>query len=374
MNFNKTHGLLIGLVVLFNACITDAPLNSEADILAFSFPDNAIISEAEISNNYIVNHPLIIITSTDTVTAQLESMPFDIKVTPGASWERIDRTQVNDTLFAIKVTSENKRYNKIYSILQMRNFTSSYSFENWTVPSLRFQFENPKEGDTQWYSSNNGVAIAWSSASKAADEYPVRKTTESTDGNYGAEIRTMVGPGSVGGGVNFIPCISGSLYLGGFNVISGISKPLQSTLFGIPFNAGKPSRLTGYYKYREGTDEYINGDGTTDPAKKDYCDIYAVLFKVDSNVKYLYGDNIDTSDRIIAKARLPRESIVQGDEFIRFNLPFDYDSYAVPFIEEELRNNEYKITMVFTSSSRGAFYEGRPGSRLVIDDIKLIYD
>jgi hypothetical protein len=137
--------------------------------------------------------------------------------------------------------------------------------------------------------------------------------------------------------------------------------------------------LTGYYIYREGTDDYIIPDlkvsagYTTDPLKRDTCDIYAVLFKTDANVQYLYGDNVGTSPNIIAKAQIRPEDIRTDNAFQPIELHFDYDAYPIPFSWDELADDQYKITIVFASSHRGQYYEGRPGNTLIVDKVQLHY-
>ncbi|MDR0866357.1 MAG: PCMD domain-containing protein [Candidatus Symbiothrix sp.] len=348
--------------LLLTSCIKDEALNPEADILALAFPENSLrTQEVEINNDYIVVYPRQNVNLRDSLITSIE-------LSEGATYSRISNSLHNDTLFYIDVVSQSKAYTKRYSVIQVEDFPSVFEFETWVKPSMNFQYENPKEGAVQWYSSNNGIAIAWNSASKPANEYPVRKINIS--GNTAVELRTMVGPGKIMGGTT-IPCVAGSLYLGGFNPLTGLSNPLRSTSFGIPFNSGKPVQLTGYYMYNESSEDYINPDGSRDKNKKDICAIYAILYKTDNKVHSLYGDDIDTSPNVIARAEVKPENIKTGNEFVYFAVDFDYASYPIPFSWEELANNEYKLAIVFSSSHRGQYYEGRPGNTLIIDNIEL---
>ena len=355
-----------GLPILFTSCIQDAPLNPEADILSFHFPDGCQrIKNVEIYNNYIVAYP--------KKDVSLQDSAFRLTVTSNAVWERIDKYPANDTLFYIKVTSEDKTHSKLYSVIQVEDFPEMFDFENWVKFSSAYQYENPKQLSLQWYSSNNGIAIAWLTPGKPAGEYPVRKTNDCVSGNWAVELKTMVGPGNILNGKN-IPCVAGSLFLGGFDVLTGLTDPLKSTKFGVPFNSGKPVKLTGYYIWQEGTEDFINADGSRTPGKRDTCAIYSLIYKTDDNVQYLYGDNIGTSPNVIARAEVKPSEMIQGNTFVPFEVYFDYASYTTPFIPEELENNEYKIIIVFSSGNRGDYYEGRPGSRLVVDNVKLHYD
>ncbi|MDR0348846.1 MAG: PCMD domain-containing protein [Tannerella sp.] len=352
-------------VISLASCIRDEALNPEADILGFAFPPNSLRTDSvEIYNDHILAYPKPHVNLRDSAIVHIE-------VTKGATYRRINNPAANDTLFYIDVTSEDKAYTKRYAVIESGNFPESFGFETWVKPSQSFLYENPREASLLWYSSNNGAAIAWSQPARSADEYLVRKTH--INGSTAVELRTMVGPGEIAGGVTYIPCLAGSLYLGGFNPLTGLIDPLKSITFGVPFNSGKPSRLTGYYIYREGTDDYINSDGSKDQKKKDICSIYAVLYRTNQNVQYLYGDNIADSPDIIARAEIRPEEIRPGNEFVYFELEFDYDSYKIPFSWVELYDNKYKLSIVFASSSRGQYYEGRPGNTLIIDNVNFYY-
>lgn len=353
--------------VALTACVKDEAPNPEADILAITFPENTLrTKEVEINNDFITAYPKRSVNLRETPITSIE-------VTPGATY-RIDKESpaLNDTLFFIYVTSESKVYTKRYSIVQSNDFPNDFDFEVWTTPNTVYQFENPKSGSLQWYSSNNGAAIAWNSSVKKACDYLVRRISK--DGSTAAELVTMTGPGWVGGGNTYIPCLAGSLYLGGFNPLTGLIAPLKSTRFGVPFNNGKPTRFKGYYSYKEGTEDFINSDGTADKTKRDICSIYAIIYKTDENVQFLYGDDIADSPNVIARAELQPGDIVQKNDFSFFDVAFDYDSYPAPFVWDELEDDLYKVSIVFSSSSRGQHYEGRPGSTLIVDQVSLLYD
>jgi hypothetical protein len=352
------------MALLAPSCIRDEAPNPEADILTLVFPENSLRKgEVEIYNDYIVTYPKQKVNLRDSAIVRLE-------VSPGATWERIASPQ-GDTLFFVEVTSESRQYAKRYAVMQVESFPEAFGFETWTKPGTNFLYENPKEGSLQWYSSNNGAAIAWSSPGKPAEDYPVRRAT--LNGSTAIELRTMTGPGNIAGGIVFIPCMAGSAYLGGFNALTGLTNPLRSTFFGVPFDGGRPTRLTGYYLFREGTEDYILPDGTRDGTKHDRCDIYAALFKAGEGVEqFLYGDNIGDSPRVIARAKIAEGDIVTG-RATAFDLEFDY-AYPTPFSWDELKNQQYRLTIVFASSNRGQFYEGRPGNTLIVDDVRLYYE
>jgi|GEM_PF-1199516 hypothetical protein len=366
MKLTKLSLLILSALFLFHSCIQDEALNPEADIIALVFPDNSLRDkEPTINNDNVIVYP--------RENVNLRDSTFSIEVSDGATWEKIGHNGDDEVLFYISVTSESGEYNKLYPIVQVEDFPYQFTFEDWDTPSKVYKYENPREGSLLWYSSNNGAAIAWNSPSKPADEYLIRRADRGNN-NTAVELRTMIGPGKIAGGIQYIPCLAGSLYLGGFNALTGLLNPLRSTTFGVPYSNGKPLSFSGEYSFKRGTEDYINSDGTTDNSKDDMCSIYAVIFKTDKEVQFLYGDNIADSPNVIARAQLNPADIVEGSELISFEVNFDYDSYTMPFHWNELLNDEYKITIVCTSSSRGQHYEGRPGNTLIVDNLRIHYD
>lgn len=77
---------------------------------------------------------------------------------------------------------------------------------------------------------------------------------------------------------------------------------METTEFGILYDQ-KPLSVTGYYKYKAGPEYYDNKEPM--PDGKDSMAISAVLYEVEErDRKPLYGDNIYTSDKVVASAML----------------------------------------------------------------------
>ena len=99
----------------------------------------------------------------------------------------------------------------------------------------------------------------------------------------------------------------------------------------------------------------------------DECSIYAVLFKVAKSAgkdAFLYGENVLTDENIIAIAIL--EDGGEKEEYTEFNIPIKYSK------KMDYTQQDYKLTVVFASSKRGDYYEGAPGSMLIVDDVEVI--
>lgn len=354
--------------VIWVSCIQEAPLNPEADILTFTFPSEYLrLEKSDVYNNYILTYP--------KQGVDLTHIQASITLTPGATMERIEKAIPNDTIYYIKVTSEDKLHSKLYAITQLLPFPDAFTFDDWVKYSNDYLYKNPRDKGFQWFSSNNGAATAFANKNRPADDFPVRQIEGRNGAGNAAKMVTMEGPGSIAGGIKYIPCLAGSLYLGGFSLMNALFDPLSSTLFGVPFDNGKPEKLTGYYKYIEGEGPYISvgakNTSKKEPDRKDYCAIYAVFFEIDSRVSFLDGNTIASSPNIVAKAQISEEerAPTPGTDYHFFEADF---IYRKAFDWDKLRDNKYKMTIVFSSASKGDYYEGRIGNTLIVDDVKII--
>ena len=104
-----------------------------------------------------------------------------------------------------------------------------------------------------------------------------------------------------------------------------------------------------------------------------------------------YLNNVLTSEYIVALARVEVE---KKDEFTAFHVDFHYRSRIPidwpkfiqdqrdpsddgtgeywPFKEEKMKNYEYNLAVVFTSSKYGAYFAGSVGSTLCIDKVEIV--
>jgi hypothetical protein len=269
------------------------------------------------------------------------------------------------------VTAADGRHRRVYTVQLISVPVYAYGFEHWEPLDKSNVYETPVEYDRQgrrttpWDSSNKGIAIYQQYAD--ASLYPIHKTSRSAEGQYAVEMLTKTGPGSILGIVN-IPVVAGSLFTGVLNPLNALKNPLLATAFGQPFNE-KPLRMTGKYIYKPGTGHYIGSTGNIRPEMRDSCAIYAVFFRSDKTLEHLDGTNILSHPHIVAIAMMPPEGRggTQSDDFVSFDLPFVYDEkHTVDFSK-----NTYKLAVIFSSSFMGDYYEGVPGSRLLIDDIEI---
>ena len=145
---------------------------------------------------------------------------------------------------------------------------------------------------------------------------------------------------------------------------------MLTTRMGRPF-AKKPIKITGMYKYKAGDVfwRFVNGKIEEHTDIKDRAAIYASFFRNhdnEGNEIVLNGNDSKTNPNIVASAEV--NVIPETDEWTPFEMVFNYKG---DIDLDELERQGYSLTIVFTSSTDGAYYEGAPGSTLYIDNVRL---
>ena len=85
------------------------------------------------------------------------------------------------------------------------------------------------------------------------------------------------------------------------------------------------------------------------------------------NPLVLYGDNVLSSENIVAVARVEHVNETNG-QWVHFDIEFEYKKEINP---EMLANRGYNLTIVCSSSIEGATFEGAIGSTLKVDKLQL---
>jgi len=275
-----------------------------------------------------------------------------IKISENATLDSTLGKIWTDTSFRYIVTAENGEKRE-YSVRIDTTITKKYDFESWTLSNGEDGYD--MLSDMQWASGNQGIGMALSLLKRDAknpESYPTKKTSEGYIG-YGALLETIEG-GTVFG--KNIPIFSGNLFLGNFNIGKAISDELAATEFGKLYLT-KPKSITGYYKYKEG-----------EGASVDSCDIYAGFYQAsddNGNEIILTAKDKDDIDKFLAYARLENCSTTEGNDFHKFVLNFAYKS------EPNFKKYNYKLFITFAASKGGATYEGKIGSKLIIDEVEI---
>ena len=361
------------------ACFKDEPLGAECDIerawIHYDRPEECVwnLSDTIVNEVYSAESKITFRVKPGTDRTRLAPQ---FVTTDRATLEPASGTILDFSHGALPytVTSEDGAWQRRYEVAFVEEHhttrdTVCYDFELFDLEetSKYYKWSELREDGTlidNWASGNGGFAI--SNPSAKPDEYPTVPVEDGYEG-YGVRLTTSK-TGPIAALMN-IPMAAGNLFVGKFNTGSALMKPLESTQFGEPFDK-KPLKFTGYYKYRPG-ETFQDRYGNVMADSVDTGAIYAIFFKnhdADGNVVTLDGNNVQTSEYIVAKAIMAE--VTPTEEWTAFEIPFDYSFHA--FSQETLETFGYSLTVVFSSSKGGATFRGAIGSTLHIDKVRVI--
>ena len=384
---NVFAGMIMCLAI--TSCIQDEGLNVEAAI------DGCNGSNIQLStiNTYSKTVSIYVSKATD-----LQELEIQFELPEGADIEPVDAA-ANDhapkydfsnskvpvtseqTLEQyqrkFRVTSESRTTEAVYMITVIKSeLPTEYHFENIEDGNNKYhifyEFNLQKAEMLQWASGNPGFNLTGMARS------PLDYITIQSQGyiGKGAKLETK-STGSFGAGVS-MPIAAGNLFIGSFEVGNALKDAMKATKFGFPFYK-HPTRLSGYYKFKPGTD-YTSYTLGSDGKKnffidasmngKDKGDIYAVLYEADNVEDFLDGYNSLNSPKIVSLARIKSEDVKETSEWTSFDLPFVLQNNKT-INDNMLAAGKYKLAIVFSSSVEGAAFKGSVGSTLWIDEVTI---
>lgn len=381
--FNHNTIVAVALVALATAttsCFKDEPLNAECDIeKAWVHVDDVeemFYSATDTLVNVISSETKIVFTMRDG--ADVTALAPHFTITDGATISPANGSVQDFSKGPVTytVTSQDGKWSRKYTV--EFNRIVRYVTEEWKFDFEHFEFDplyhqfyvwhntlaDGSLGD-DWATGNLGFRLSKSTAK--ADEFPTSVLENGYDGHGVLLITRDTGPLGHSGS-NPKPIAAGNMFLGKFNVGKALFNPMQATEFGIPFTQ-KPVKLSGYYQYSPST-PFTDKNFVEHPERIDAGDIYSVLYinhDRNGNAIVLYGDNVLSSDQIVAVARVKDIKETNG-EWVQFDVPFEYKK---DIDLELLANRGYNLTIVFSSSIEGASFEGAVGSTMKVDKVRL---
>ncbi len=365
--------LALTILALVFSCIQPEPKNSEADIISVILPEGYMGRNPEVFNDSIVIHL--------SNEVYFKFLAPEFKLTDGATIFPASGTQRSfyEPQY-YEVTSENGLWKKRYAVTavwgEVPDEITVYDFENVKKDNLeRYHIFYEKDAEEKekfsWASGNAGYALT--GAASTLEDYPAFQS-EITGGGHAACLTTCT-TGSFGPMVG-MPLAAGNLFLGSFDMMSAVTAPLKATHFGMQWNA-VPIKFTGKFQYTPGPVYYEKdmsaaGGVRVDPTKKDRCNIYAVFFETTETMQYLDGENSLSTDNenIISTAIVPVDDTWGNTEWKEFNLDF-VGREGKTIDPQKMASGKYSIAIVMTSSVDGATFSGAPGSRLIVDNIRI---
>ena len=360
--------VIISILTLVS-CIRDETLNSEADITSCMISQGILLRDPVITNNKVT---LYVNDGVD-----LSSLSPQFTLTEGAIISPASGTALNFTTPQnYTVTSQDGKWKKQYTVeCTFANPVTEYHFEDvkyYTDPSDEstdkkeyYQIFNNLAFDGssfEWGSGNAGFMITHSDA--AATDYP---TCQDDHGYIGKCAKLTTCSTGMLGAMFGAPIAAGNLFVGTFEI--NLTDMAKSTHFGVPFHY-IPNELVGYYKYKAG-DKYTDVKNNEVVGKKDNFDIYAIFYEVTNDVQYLDGTNSLTSDNIVSIARITDKK--ETDAWTRFAIPFQMLN-GKTIDPVKLKNGQYNISIIMSSSIDGAKFNGAVGSTLCVDEMQLFYE
>lgn len=376
MKRNFPYAILPIVGLLLASCIRHEAPDAEADILRCILPDSILTdTETDYSlpfDDALEAYPLYIEVKAGTSLSALSPL---FELSSGASIQPANGS-MHDFTYPVyyTVTSEDKKWQRKYAV--------SIQYPNTSQLPTFFHFEQVERQDNYylfyedapdghrftWASGNQGFALTGNASTP--DSYPTTLSSEGYIGN--CALLTTRTTGSLGEKVGK-PIAAGNLFIGKFELLNALGDALAATKFGATFTY-QPTLLTGYYKYKAGPEFYEDGVYTL---RKDTFSIYALFYEKTGDMPLMDGHlpaNGFNSPQMVALALLPSEQAVETEEWTYFEIPFDYDRYNHPVDSRMLAEGGYQVAIICSSSKDGDEFRGAPGSVLMIDEVKLIYE
>lgn len=384
---NVFAGMIMCLAI--TSCIQDEGLNVEAAI------DGCNGSNIQLStiNTYSKTVSIYVSKATDLSTLEIQfELPEGANIEPvdAAANDHAPKYDFSNSKVPVtseqtleqyqrkfRVTSESRTTEAVYMITVIKSeLPTEYHFENIEDGNNKYhifyEFNLQKAEMLQWASGNPGFNLTGMARS------PLDYITIQSQGymGKGAKLETK-STGSFGAGVS-MPIAAGNLFIGSFEVGNALKDAMKATKFGFPFYK-HPTRLSGYYKFKPGTD-YTSYTLGSDGKKnffidasmngKDKGDIYAVLYEADNVEDFLDGYNSLNSPKIVSLARIKSEDVKETSEWTSFDLPFVLQNNKT-INDNMLAAGKYKLAIVFSSSVEGSAFKGSVGSTLWIDEVTI---
>lgn len=235
------------------------------------------------------------------------------------------------------------------------------------VPNL--SFDDWAKNGKSWYPNVSSFNIFWDSGNEGANSIREKNPTAPTaevavkgNGKQAALLETKV---------VMEVMAAGNIYTGDFvKAILSLSNPGALLDFGQKYGGGRPTKLTGYYKYKSVTINNAKKPYEDWKNKPDSCSIYIALcdwtesFRVDTQNKKFVNPN---DPNIIAYGELSPQESGNGNMSA-------YKQFTIDIKYRDLKRKPTYILIVASASKYGDYFTGGEGSTLYIDEFELKYD
>ena len=312
-------------------------------------------------------------------------IPLNFKITDGATIEPANGSMQDFTKGAVAytITSEDGEWKRTYNVI----------FKEAPLPAEKFSFEHVEtrtektmlggtnelhvfyeqfsdEANYCWATGNSGTALLLNGSKP--EDFPTYSINEGKVGR-GVCLNTQ-SAGAMGEWMKK-PIAAGSLFLGRFLVDFVLSDALKATQFGVP-NSKEPVRITGWYKYKPG-EKFTDKDMKEYPDRIDEASIYAVYYRNtddEGNSYILDGYAVEDLDKLLDNPQVYKvarvASLPATDTWTQWEMFFEGRDAPDDIIAAQ----GFNLALVFSSSKRGAQFEGAIGSTLYVDEVEVSYE
>lgn len=287
-------------------------------------------------------------------------LSVEYRVQGEEAWITVDPANVTitgNTTYSATLVGLNNATNYEVRALANGNSGEVYSFQTETIVTIpNMNFETWTQNENTWYPNpvaNNldDAQAYWATGNEGVTIYKESSTVPVTgsDAYRGTSAKLYTY-----GDILLVGAAAGNLFIGTYKTNMGT--PESSPSFGRPYSGARPTKLSGYYKYKSMPITYngtVPGNLTNDE-----CQIYFMLW--------------DENDKQIAYGEFTGSETVT--EYTKFEFDIDYsDTEAKPA----------KIAIVATSSKYGGEFDAAgkkvigqvgDGSTLWVDEFELSYD
>lgn len=400
---------LAAVPLLLMSCIAAEQQGTECDIetvaLHFDRASDYFYNDFDTLKTVISTDSLIVFTIRSY--ADVNTVPLSVRVTPGAHLFLINEEGAqtpfvcgsavdfsNEQERRFRVVSEDGVWSRNYTISIKHDLpsegTQSINFDKYALldpnktvsdQGTYFVWDAPSFfTDNKWKNGNPGFKISRSSAKPM--DYP-SSPAAGCGHNGGDCLKLETCDTGAFGRLNNMRIAAGSMFNGVFDVANAIKATLKATQFGSPFGH-KPIQLRVWLRYEPGA-TFQDRAGKAVAGVVDEPDAYCLLYRnrdKAGNRVMLDGTDVLSNAHIIGKGRLTHYYTESGSDFLtntpihgvtsewqEFIIPIEYSEEPDP---EILENMGYNIAICFSSSWQGAHFQGAIGSKLYVDDIRLI--
>lgn len=284
----------------------------------------------------------------------------EYRVKGNEEWTKLDNsaiTETGSTSYSAELTGLQSGTDYEVRALAGGSEGDVYSFQTETIVTLpNMNFETWTQDGKTWYPNSvadnyDNLQAYWATGNQGVTSVGNRDSNvipvEGTDAYKGKAVKMQtIEP------MTLVGAAAGNIFIGKYK--TNVGNPASSPSFGRPYSGARPTKLSGYYKYKPMP---ISNDGTVPGnLKTDQCHIYFKLWNA-SGQEIAYGEFIGT------------ETVT---EYTKFEFDIEYS---------DTESKPATITIVATSSKYGGEFQGMKvvgqvgsGSTLWVDEFELGYE